>query len=247
MDSKKLAFFLPNMFTALNMACGFLAITFSLNYEFKYACYVLMLGGIFDSVDGRVARMTGTSSSFGEQFDSMSDLISFGMAPGMIMYLKYLRDFDRLGIGLTFLFILCGALRLARFNANHDKISSNFFQGLPIPGAAMSLIGFVLLNLKFPALDRVFLVLSVPYVIFYSLLMVSNLPFNSFKDSDWVRKHKKAAFFILLVATIVLFSRTHLALGILMNFYVIASIIYYVSKRRQFKGIFQWNSGSQDE
>ena len=146
----KLAFFLPNSFTALNIGCGFMAIMFSIQGDFYKSCMLIILGAIFDSVDGRVARMTGTQSAFGEQFDSLSDLISFGIAPSIIFYNKFLLDSGRLGMVVSFLFLLCGALRLARFNANIDKVKSDYFQGLPIPGAAAAIIGFVLVSSEFP-------------------------------------------------------------------------------------------------
>src|SRR5690606_19468750 len=132
------------IFTALNMACGFVAIILALKGQYYKACMLIVLGAIFDSVDGRVARLTGTQSHFGEQFDSLSDLLSFGFAPAMLFYLKFLNSGARLSLVTTFLFILCGALRLARFNANLDRVKSDYFQGLPIPGAAMALIGYIL-------------------------------------------------------------------------------------------------------
>ena len=104
-DSKKLAFFLPNAFTALNIGCGFLAIIFASQGLFYRASMVILLGAIFDLVDGRVARLTGTQSSFGEQFDSLSDLVSFGLAPSLIFYFRFLQDQGRLGIICTFIFL----------------------------------------------------------------------------------------------------------------------------------------------
>ncbi|MEI8346972.1 MAG: CDP-diacylglycerol--serine O-phosphatidyltransferase, partial [Pseudomonadota bacterium] len=149
-DAKKLAFFLPNTFTALNMACGFASIIFAQQGDFYKASMILILGAIFDSVDGRVARLTGTQSDFGEQFDSISDVITFGAAPAMLMYARFFTDLGRFGLVISFLYLLCGALRLARFNANIDKISSEFFQGLPIPGAALAQAGLVLTSLQYP-------------------------------------------------------------------------------------------------
>ena len=117
MSSKRLAFFLPNIFTGLNMACGFASMVLAsrgLHYE---AAMILILGAIFDSVDGRVARLTGTSSSFGEQFDSLSDAVSFGVAPAFLIFNKYLSQYGRLGAVISFVYLLCAALRLARFNS----------------------------------------------------------------------------------------------------------------------------------
>ncbi len=185
---KKIAFFLPNIFTALNMACGFVAGIYSWKGEFYIGCMFIFLGGIFDSVDGRVARMTGTQSSFGEQFDSLSDIISFGIAPSLMVYNRFFFDMGKEGLVLSFLFLLCGALRLARFNANIEKVSSDYFQGLPIPSAAMAVIGYILLSLDFPSLVEN-KILSAVYVVFYSLLMISNIPFYSFKNSEWIKKN----------------------------------------------------------
>lgn len=92
---KKIAFFLPNTFTALNMACGFASIVFAMKGQFYMGSMILLLGAIFDSVDGRVARLTGTQSSFGEQFDSISDVISFGMAPALLLYLRFFQEIGR--------------------------------------------------------------------------------------------------------------------------------------------------------
>ena len=102
----KFAFFLPNSFTAMNIGCGYLAMMFAIKGSFYNACIMIILGAIFDSVDGRLARMTGTQSSFGEQFDSLSDLISFGIAPAFIFYNRFLVDYGRAGMVVSFLFLL---------------------------------------------------------------------------------------------------------------------------------------------
>ena len=118
---QKFAFFLPNTFTALNMACGFSAILFSFNGKFYNACLALILGAIFDLVDGRLARLTGTQSTFGEQFDSLSDLVCFGVAPAFLVYNCFFSEIGKLGLVVSFFYLLCGALRLARFNSNIEK------------------------------------------------------------------------------------------------------------------------------
>ena len=133
------------MFTALNLGCGFFSIITVQQGLFFEACVLLIIGSLFDSVDGRVARMTGTNSNFGEQFDSISDVVSFGMAPAFLIYHRFLFDHGRLGIIVCFIFCLCGSLRLARFNANINDVSSDYFQGLPIPMGALALIGYTLI------------------------------------------------------------------------------------------------------
>jgi CDP-diacylglycerol--serine O-phosphatidyltransferase len=244
-SKQKWIFFLPNTFTALNMACGFMAILFSIKGEFYQACIAIGLGAIFDSVDGRVARMTGTQSPFGEQFDSMSDMISFGVAPAFIFYFRFLSDFGRLGIVFTFLFILCGALRLARFNANIEKVKSDYFQGLPSPGSALAIVSFVMASIEFgDYLDRVYI--TVPYITFYALLMVSNIPFPSGKNSEWAKKRKKRVLFIMFMVFSSLAIYEELMLLVHISLYVLGSMIYVFSHKTKFDGIFDWKDEEEE-
>jgi len=237
----KLVFFLPNTFTAMNMGCGFVAIMNSMHGNYYKACMFIVLGAIFDSVDGRVARMTGTQSSFGEQFDSLSDLISFGMAPALIFYNKFLIDTGRVGIVIGFLFLLCGALRLARFNANINNVSSDYFQGLPIPGAAIAVLSYILISLDFPEyFNNVYI--AAPYLAFYALLMISNIPFTSFKKSDTVLKNRRKILFSIFVLFSLLFIYEEVMIGVIITLYVFGSIINMIINRKKFKGIFDWDA-----
>jgi CDP-diacylglycerol--serine O-phosphatidyltransferase len=233
----RFAFFLPNTFTAMNIGCGFIAIMFSIKGDFYRACMFIMLGAIFDSVDGRVARLTGTQSQFGEQFDSLSDLVSFGMAPALIYYNRFLVDSGRVGMVVAFLFLLCGALRLARFNANIDKVKSDFFQGLPIPGAAIAVLSYILVSLEYP---EVFMnkYLAIPYIIFYSLLMVSNIPFTSFKNSEYVKKHKRQVLFVIFIIISSIFIYEELMIPVIISVYVLSCMIYLLLNRKKFNGLF---------
>jgi len=242
MDKKidKLAFFLPNIFTALNMGCGFMGILYAFQGHFYKACLFIIVGAIFDSMDGRVARMTGTQSSFGEQFDSLSDLISFGAAPALIFYFKFLTSMNRVGMVVAFIYLLCGALRLARFNANIKNVSSDYFQGLPIPGAASAIIGFVLLSLEIDY-AHVFQAAAIPYILFYAVLMISNIPFSSFKNSAWIRKNKRKVLFVILILICGVFIYEEIMIFIIISLYVLGSIIYRIIYRNKFKDIFEWD------
>lgn len=247
-QSKKLAFFLPNIFTALNMGCGFASIIFGMNGNFYNSSMVLLLGAIFDSVDGRVARMTGTESQFGEQFDSISDVVSFGMAPALLVYNFFFSGFGRAGLIISFVYLLCGALRLARFNANIERVSSDFFQGLPIPGAALGLVGSVLLVTEFPELKGLYLSYgAAAYVILFSFLMISNIPFNSFKHSPWVKKHKKGALFVIFILFILLFTREKIMIGAIINLYVFGCIGYFIFNKGKLDEIISWRNENEDE
>jgi CDP-diacylglycerol--serine O-phosphatidyltransferase len=244
-ESKRIAFFLPNTFTALNMACGFLSVIYSFQGEFYKACMILFLGAIFDSVDGRIARITGTQSQFGEQFDSISDVISFGIAPALLAYNRFFFGLGRVGIVVTFIFCLCGALRLARFNANIEKVSSEYFQGLPIPAAAMAVIGYVLLSLEFPMIAD-WNYISIAYVLLYGVLMISNIPFYSFKNSAWVRNHKKAMLFFIFLMIALTFMHEHIMIPGVMSIYVVISLIYFFTHKGELSNVFEWKNEEKD-
>jgi CDP-diacylglycerol--serine O-phosphatidyltransferase len=238
-ENRRWAFFLPNSFTALNMACGFAAILSGFHGEFYKACMFIVLGAIFDSVDGRVARLTNTQSNFGEQFDSLSDLVSFGVSPAIVYYFRFLSESGRPGMVAAFLFMLCGALRLARFNANIGHVKSDYFQGLPIPGGATAIVGFILISLKWPELVD-YKPLTVGYLIFYAALMISSIPFPSFKNSEWVKNHKKQVLMIIFLVAASLFIYEEIMIPAIITFYVLATLGYYVTHKEKFAGIFEW-------
>ena len=127
---------LPNLLTTGNMFFGFVAIVLSIQQDFTHAAYAIVGAAIFDLLDGRVARLTHSTSQFGAEYDSLCDLVSFGVAPGILLFLWALQPFGRIGWLASFLFACCGALRLARFNVQATIIEKNYFQGLPIPMAA---------------------------------------------------------------------------------------------------------------
>ncbi len=237
---RKWAYFIPNTFTAMNMGCGFIAILQAFHGEFYKACMFIVLAAIFDMVDGRVARMTNTQSSFGEQFDSLSDLVSFGVSPALVYYFRFLSDAGRPGMVATFFFMLCGGLRLARFNANIDKNKSDYFQGLPIPSGALAAIGLILVSLNVPELVQ-YKPLTLGYLLFYAALMVSNVPFPSFKNSEWVRKHKKQVLMVIFLILASLFLYEEVMIPAILSVYVIASILYWLTHRKKFEGIFDWS------
>ena len=135
-SGKKLAMYiyiLPNLMTTANLFCGFFSIIHSIKGDFKYASIAIVVAAIFDMLDGRLARLTRATSKFGAEYDSLCDLVSFGLAPGLLLYLWALSPFGRLGWIACFLMVACGALRLARFNVQAGVVEKNYFQGLPIP------------------------------------------------------------------------------------------------------------------
>jgi CDP-diacylglycerol--serine O-phosphatidyltransferase len=174
---------LPNLITIMNLFMGFFALIQAIKGEFLFSAYAIVAAAVFDQLDGRVARMTHSMSKFGAELDSLCDLVSFGVAPGIMLYLWALQPFGRIGWLVSFLFAACGALRLARFNVQATLVEKAYFQGLPIPMAAgivaSSVLAFTDLNLE-PRGSLGLLAMTI----LLSLVMVSTFRYRSFKDID---------------------------------------------------------------
>jgi CDP-diacylglycerol--serine O-phosphatidyltransferase len=178
---------LPNLITTGNMFFGFVAIILSIQGDYTHAAYAIVGAAVFDLLDGRVARLTRSTSQFGAEYDSLCDLVSFGVAPGLLLYLWALQPFGRIGWLVSFLFACCGALRLARFNVQAHIHEKAFFQGLPIPMAAgivaSSVLAFTDLELE---AGRSYWLLAMTVLL--AFVMVSNFRYRSFKDIDLKRR-----------------------------------------------------------
>lgn len=204
-------YLLPNLVTTAALFSGFFAILASMNGQFEKACIAVFVAMILDGLDGRVARWTNTSSEFGEQYDSLSDLISFGLAPALVMYqwsLIFMRDtsiaWGKIGWMAAFIYVACAALRLARFNSQIHVVDKRYFVGLPSPASAAIVVGMVwmLHDLEFDGKD-----IQIPALIMTTiagLLMVSNIKYNSFKDFDLKSKvpHLTILVIILIFALV---------------------------------------------
>ena len=203
---RKGIYILPNLFTLGGLFGGFYAIVMAMDGRFDQAAIGVFSAMILDSLDGRIARMTNTQSAFGEQMDSLSDMVSFGAAPALIAYVWGLSTLGRWGWVAAFVYCACAALRLARFNVNTAVVDKRFFQGLPSPAAAALVAGFIwLMNdadyTGTGALDLGFLSLQIPWLMFiltlYSgLTMVTNVPFYSFKD---IQMKKSVPFAVIVL------------------------------------------------
>ena len=180
-------YLLPNAFTTASLFCGFFAIVQAMNGRFEMAAVATFLAAVLDSLDGRVARMTNTQSAFGEQYDSLSDMVSFGAAPALIMYEWALQSLGKWGWLAAFVYCAGAALRLARFNTNLGVVDKRYFQGLPSPAAAALVIGFmwVAIDLRetrwIDASGRDLAWVAWALTLYAGLTMVSNAPFYSFK------------------------------------------------------------------
>jgi CDP-diacylglycerol--serine O-phosphatidyltransferase len=204
-------YLLPNLLTTGAMFCGFYAVVAAMQGKFEAAAVAVFIAMILDGLDGRVARMTNTQSEFGAQYDSLADLISFGVAPGLVMYqwaLVHLQAYGtawgKAGWLVAFIYVACAALRLARFNTQIGKVDKRFFVGLPSPAAAALVVGMVWVfhdlevlgrNVQMPALFLTFAA---------GLLMVSNISFYSFKDFDL----RNRVPFVAVLVIVLLFALT---------------------------------------
>ena len=180
-------FVLPTLFTVGNLFCGYLSIWGSIRGTFETAAVLIMLAGVLDMLDGRVARLMNSASEFGEEYDSLADLVSFGVAPGVLAYSWGLSDFDRVGWMVSFLFVVCGSMRLARFNIQTHVTDKRYFIGLPIPAAAGTISALVLATPE-RLVDRVWMTGLLVLTVLLSYLMISTIRYRSFKDIDLKRR-----------------------------------------------------------
>lgn len=181
-------YLLPNLFTTAALFAGFYAIVQAMNGNFESSAVAVFIAMVLDGLDGRVARLTGTQSEFGAEYDSMSDMVSFGVAPALIVYEWALKEMDQWGWIIAFIYCACAALRLARFNTNIEVIDKRFFQGLPSPAAAALIAGLVWVMLNFQVQGGDIKWLAGIVTLFAAFTMVSNIPYYSGKEINLRRR-----------------------------------------------------------
>ena len=214
--SKRGIYLLPSVLTTFGMFAGFYSIISSINGDFTIAAISILIAMFWDTLDGRVARLTNTQSAFGAEYDSLADLVSFGLAPALLVYQWTLYELGRFGWLAAFVYLACAALRLARFNTQVGIADKRYFQGLPSPAAAGVIASMIWLKIwTFASFDSD--VISLGYylgagiTILCGLLMVSNIRYYSFKEFD----SKKASFRFLLIvilSLIILVSKPNIIL-----------------------------------
>lgn len=195
-------YILPNLFTTGSLFAGFYSIVATFHGNFTAAALAILVSAVLDGIDGKVARMTNTTSKFGMEYDSLADLVAFGVAPGMLAYLWALQPFGRLGWIVAFLYVTCGALRLARFNVYAPIKSQNYFQGLAIPAAACTVAATVFWFSWWGQTGPIKHGWVLLEIFMLSFLMVSNFRYLSLKDPDLFR----AKPFNSLVAVVLIFT-----------------------------------------
>jgi len=194
-------YMLPNLVTLAALFGGFYAVVMAMNCRFDLAALGVFCAMVLDGLDGRIARMTNTQSAFGEQMDSLADMVSFGAAPALIAYEWALRGLGRWGWIAAFVYCACAALRLARFNVNTAVVDKRFFQGLPSPAAAALVVGFLWLMIELEVSGPTVAWPMFVMCLYAGLTMVSNVPFYSFKDLQ-MRRSVPFVVIVLIVLAI---------------------------------------------
>ncbi|RKX60542.1 MAG: CDP-diacylglycerol--serine O-phosphatidyltransferase [Thermodesulfobacteriota bacterium] len=222
-------YLLPHIFTTLNIFCGFYAIVKIINGDFWKASWAILFAIVFDIFDGRIARIFKTSSNFGLEYDSLCDLVSFGVAPALLIYQFSLKEFNKIGWLASFLYTTCVALRLARFNVK-VALKHDYFEGLPSPAGAAILASFVLFLLKteIATIYRDWVLLTLTYFIAY--LLISPIQYPSFKE---IKIEKTQAFYFLVLFVLgltVIASNPPLSLFVIISFYVFLSPFLFFKK-----------------
>jgi CDP-diacylglycerol--serine O-phosphatidyltransferase len=227
---RKGVYILPNLFTTGSLFAGYYSIVSSMNSNFETAAWFILVAAIFDGLDGKVARLTGTTSRFGVEYDSLADLVAFGVAPGLLMYAWALSDFGKLGWLAAFLYVVCGALRLARFNVQVNTVESKRFVGLPIPAAAWMVASCVLLFFYLGGTGTIKQVSIVVLIYVLAFLMVSNVSYNSFKDPELVKRQPFGFLVLAIFLVIVIVARPEIMLFILALSYMISGPLGFLFK-----------------
>jgi len=222
-------YLLPNLFTLAALFAGFFAIVQAMNQRFELSAIAIFAAMVLDGMDGRVARLTNTQSAFGEQFDSLSDMTSFGVAPALVMYEWILDDLGRWGWAAAFVYCAGAALRLARFNANLGVVDKRFFQGLPSPAAAALIAGFVWLAIdyKFPIRESWMPWVALAITVYAGLSMVSSAPFYSGKKFHVARRVPFGALVVAMVVVFVVSTDPPIALFTLFCCYALSGYVYW--------------------
>lgn len=220
-------YLLPNMITTLSMFLGFLSMVWAVQGRFEAAGMAILLSALMDGLDGKVARLTNTASEFGVQYDSLADLVAFGLAPAILLWQWQLETFGRLGVAAAFIYAACGALRLARFNVSTVAVGKRFFIGLPIPAGGCTLVTFVFFAALFPGFMRpVTPYLALLLAVGAGILMVSRVRYFSFKEYDFLRAHPIRTMIAFLFVLALVVSLPRLMGFALCALYIAGGLVY---------------------
>jgi len=237
---RKGIYILPNLITAGSLFCGFFALLRTLQEDFYTAAVFILASGLLDGMDGKIARYTNTTTRFGVEFDSLADVIAFCVAPGILVYAWALEPFGRMGWLAAFLFVVCGALRLARFNLQGSTVESRFFSGLPTPAAAGVIATGVLVFYEAgdTGISRHLTVLIVTYLL--AFLMVSTFKYYGFKDIElFRRKPFRWLVIAILLLIVVAYAPEYTLFGLFFAYFISGPILslVFLYRRRHSKPV----------
>lgn len=232
-QQKRGIYLLPNLFTTAGLFAGFYAIVAAIRGDFESAAVAVFVAMIMDGLDGRIARMTNTQSAFGAEYDSLSDMVAFGLAPALVVFQWALLDLGKFGWMIAFIYAACGALRLARFNTQIGTADKRYFQGLPSPAAAGAIAAWIWLGTNRGWDPTILINIAVPLTFFCAILMVSSMRYYSFKDLDL----KSRVPFVKMLALVLIFALIAndppLMLFLVFVTYAISGPVFTLFKLRQ--------------
>jgi CDP-diacylglycerol--serine O-phosphatidyltransferase len=237
---RKGIYILPNLITSGSLFCGFFALLRTLQEDFYTAAVFILASGLLDGMDGKIARYTNTTTRFGVEFDSLADVIAFCVAPGILVYAWALEPFGRMGWLAAFLFVVCGALRLARYNLQGSTVESRFFSGLPTPAAAGLIATGVLVFYEAgdTGVSRHPTVLIVTYIL--AFLMVSTFKYYGFKDIDlFRRKPFRWLVIAILLLIVIAYEPEYTLFGLFFSYFISGPILslVFIYRRRHPKPV----------
>lgn len=225
---RKGVYVLPNLITAGSLFAGFYVIIASTDGNFVRAAWFILLSAILDGLDGKVARLTGTTSKFGVEMDSLADVVAFGVAPGVLMYTWALKPYGKLGWLAAFVYVVCGALRLARFNVQVDTVESKRFVGLPIPAAASIVATCVLIFFELGGTGTIKKISVLLLVFLLAFLMVSNIKYFSLKDPELFKRQPFKMLVAAIIIMILIVARPEIMLFTIGMVYMVSGPIEYL-------------------
>jgi CDP-diacylglycerol--serine O-phosphatidyltransferase len=228
MKMRRGIYILPNLLTTGNLLCGFWSIISVFQERFHIAAVAILLAAVFDVFDGKVAKLSGTTSKFGMQYDSLADLVSFGIAPALLAFSWALRPYGKFGWLAAFLFVACGAIRLARYNVLASSGETKYFKGLPIPVAAAMIAFTILLYFQLIETDLVKDIVILVMIYILAFLMVSNIRYFSFKELNLARRKPFSIFIFVVLSLTVIVMEPVVVLSGFVLFYVFSGPVNMV-------------------
>ncbi len=249
---KKGVYILPNFLTSLSLFCGFYAIVSTMRGDFLHAAWAIIVSGLFDGLDGRIARMTNTTSKFGVEYDSLADLVAFGVAPAVLAYGWVLSGYGRWGWVAAFLYVACGAIRLARFNVESGNTGGgSYFTGLPIPAAAGMVATTIIFCFHLDIADKAILsILFIGMIYVLAFFMVSTIRFQSFKRFDLRSRKPFNAVVIAIILIYVVASEPQIMLFAMGLTYMLSGPVgyaIYILKKARNRGKGTGTANAEEE